>query len=149
MNKIQKQLKRDLKESMKKGKDSRVPTIRDMLDGLRAKSKETEGDLSEEKAQKVLKRKAKQRRDSIESFEEGEREDLAEKEKKELEIIEEYLPEQLDNNELENIIEKIIEEVGAVDMSDMGSVMGRAMEEVGVRAEGGRVKEMVKSKLSS
>lgn len=152
MKNIHKNLKEELKEAMKAKEKTKVSVIRDLLTSFSNEAVEmgekAETILDDEDAMTVIKRKAKQRRDSIESFEEGGRDDLVQKEKEELEIIEQYLPEQLSDDELENIIDEIIEQTGASDMSDMGQVIGQAMEKVGAKAEGGRVSEMVKSKLN-
>lgn len=151
MENIHKNLKGELKEAMKAKEKTRVSVIRDLLTSFSNEAVEmgqkAESILDDEDAMTVIKRKAKQRRDSIESFEEGGRDDLVEKEEKELEIIKEYLPEQLSDEKLESIIDEIIEETGASGMSDMGDVMSKAMEKVGAKAEGGRVSKMVKSKL--
>lgn len=151
MENIHENLKKELKEAMKAKEKTKVSVIRDLLTSFTNEAVEmgqkAESILDDEDAMKVIKRKAKQRRDSIESFQEGGRDDLVEKEEAELEIIEEYLPEQLSDDELENIIDEIIEETGASGMSDMGDVMSKVMEEVGAKAEGGKVSSLVKEKL--
>jgi hypothetical protein len=151
MKNIHENLKEELKEAMKEKSETKILVIRDLLTAFTNEAiktgKKAQSILEDEEALKVIKRKAKQRKDSIESFEKGGREDLIEKEKAELEIIEEYLPEQLSDEELEEVVNKVIEETGAMEMSDMGRVIGKVMEKVGNQAEGGRVSEIVKEKL--
>ena len=84
----------------------------------------------------VLSRQAQQRRESIEAFEQGNRQDLVEKEKAELGIILEYLPQQMSREEIRVLVRQAIQETGATGQSDMGKVMGRVMPQVKGRAEG-------------
>jgi len=91
---------------------------------------------------------AKQRKESIEQFEKGDRADLAESEKKELQLIESYLPEMLSEDEVRDVAREKIDELGAEDMSDMGQVMGALMQELKGKAEGSIVSKVVKEELS-
>jgi uncharacterized protein YqeY len=91
---------------------------------------------------------AKQRKESIEQFENGDRPDLVEKEQYELEIIESYLPEMLSEEEIRNVARQKIDESGAKDLSDMGRVMGLMMQELKGKAEGSKVSKVVKEELS-
>ena len=151
MKNIHEELKKELKEAMKAKEETKLSVIRDLVSSFSneavANGNKPDTILSDEDALTVIKRKAKQRKDSIESFEKANRDDLIEKEKAELEIIEEYLPEQLSDEKLEEIIGEVIEETGASSMADMGQVMGKAMEKVGAQADGNRVSEIVKNKL--
>jgi uncharacterized protein YqeY len=90
---------------------------------------------------------AKQREDGITQFREAGREDLASKEKVELALIRSYLPEPLSDEELQAILQKIITTVDAKGMQDMGRIMGAAKKEVGSRADGGRINQIVKKLL--
>lgn len=105
--------------------------------------------IPDEQAVEVLMKAAKQRRESIEQFEEGNREDLAEKEKTELEVIESYLPEMMDEKEIRAAVRKKIDELGASTMADMGKVMGVLMDELKGKAEGSTVSRVVKEELSN
>lgn len=104
--------------------------------------------LSEEEVLAVLTKEAKQRKDSIEQFENANRLDLSEKEKYELSIIETYLPILMSEEEITLIVDEVIQAVGATSPSDMGKVMGRLMPKVKGKADGGLVNLIVKSKLS-
>lgn len=110
--------------------------------------KEGKATLSDEQVVEVLMKAAKQRKESIEQFQEGGRDDLVSKEQKELEIIESYLPEMLSEEEIRDIAKQKIEALGAENMSDMGKVMGALMNELKGKAEGGLVSKVVKEELS-
>lgn len=142
----------DLKEAMKQKQQERLRVLRSLKAKLLEKEiserKGGEGELSDEQAVEVLMKAAKQRKESIEQFEEGDREDLAENERKELAIIESYLPEMLSEDEIREVARKKIDEMGAEDMSDMGRVMGAMMQELKGQAEGSKVSKVVKEELS-
>lgn len=110
--------------------------------------KDGEGSLNDEQATEVLMKAAKQRKESIDQFEKGGRDDLADKEKEELEVIESYLPEMLSEDEIRDVVCKVIDEVGADSMADMGPVMGRVMPQLKGKAEGALVSKVVKDELS-
>lgn len=142
------QIADDLKDAMRAGDDVRRRTLRSLRAALVNAEKEGSGAVSDQDQLKLLQKAAKQRRESIEQFEEAGREDLAEKEREELKVINEYLPEKLSDDELRDELESIIDEVGARSMADMGPVMGQAMNRLRGRADGNRVREMVQSLLS-
>lgn len=106
------------------------------------------GDLSEDSEMKLLTKAAKQRKDSIEVFEQQGREDLAATEKSELAVIEEFLPKQLSEEEVEAEVKKVIEEVGAAGPQDMGKVMGSATKKLAGKADGKLISSLAKKLLS-
>jgi len=106
------------------------------------------GELSADTEMKVLTKAAKQRRDSIEVFEQQGREDLAATEKAELEVIEEFLPKQLSEDEIEAEVKKIIEEIGASGPQDMGKVMGMATKKLAGKADGKVISSTAKKLLT-
>ena len=128
---------------------------KDALRGLRAiksailleKTSGSDKELDEEGEIKLLQKLIKQRKDSISIYEEQGRDDLAKTEKEEIEVIQQFLPEQLSEEELKGILQKIIDDTGASSMADMGKVMGRAMGEVKGRADGKTISAMVKRLL--
>jgi len=142
----------DLRAALEAGDDLKLSVLRDIKSAITnelvSEGIDTDEVLPDEDVQKVIARLAKQRKESIEEFEAGDRQELADKEKKELEVLENYLPEPMSSQQLETLVESIIADVGAKDMSDMGQVMGKAMEEVGPATDGNAVKEIVKEKLS-
>lgn len=149
---IKDQLMDDLKEAMKNKETNRLRVLR----SIKAKLLEREiserqggkATLSDEQTIEVLMKAAKQRKESIEQFRDGGREDMAKAEEGELEIIESYLPEFLSEEEIRDIARKKIEDLGAADMSDMGRVMGALMDDLKGQAEGSLVSEVVKDELS-
>lgn len=104
--------------------------------------------LSEEAEMSLLVKAAKQRKDSLEVFEKQNRQDLAEVEKQELAVIEEFLPKQLSDDEMKTEIAKIVEQVGATTMKDMGKVMGMASKALTGRVDNKKMSEIIKSLLS-
>ncbi len=143
----------DLKDAMKARDKVRVRTLRSLRAALLEKEiaerKGGEATLSEQQTLATLQKQAKQRRDSIEQFEEGGRNDLADAERKELEVIETYLPKQLGKDEIREVVERIIDRTGASSMGDMGKVMGPVMGELRGKADGKLVNEVVKELLQS
>jgi hypothetical protein len=144
---LKEQIEKDFKEAMKDQDKERMSTLRMLKSALQEKEKEEGGDLDDEDIIQVLSKEAKSRQDSIDQYEDGERPELAEKERREKEIIEEYLPESMNEDELEELVDEVIDEVGAQDMSDMGEVMGRIMPEVRGRVDGDLVNEKVRERL--
>lgn len=149
---IKDQIMADLKEAMKAKEKDRLRVLRSLKSKLLEREiserKEGEASLSDEQSIEVLMKAAKQRKESIEQFQKGDRADLAESEKEELAIIESYLPEMLSEDEVRDIARQKIEEVGAEDMSNMGQVMGLMMQELKGKAEGSLVSKVVKEELS-
>ena len=140
-------LTEDMKKAMKEGDKIRLSTIRLLLAQLKD-TKIAKGDiLSEEEEIAVLTSAAKKRKESIKAYAEGGREDLVERESKELEIISSYLPEQLSEKEIASKISQIIEKTGAVSLKDLGAVMREAMQEFKGRADGKLVQQLVRKKL--
>ena len=148
---LKEKLVADLQKAMKSGDRTRIETIRTVRAALLEKEKErgAERNLSPEVELGVLTAAAKKRRESIEMFEKGGREDLVDQEKNELAIIQEYLPKQLSEDELMETIRSVITETGAASESDFGKVMPAVMKLVKGRADGRRVQEMVKKLLGS
>lgn len=106
------------------------------------------GELKEEDETKLLQKLVKQRKDSLEIFEQQNRADLAKKEREEIEVIEKFLPKQLSAEELKEIVSKIIAEVGASSPADMGKVMGAATKQLAGKADGKTISALVKELLA-
>lgn len=140
----------DLKNALKSGDNIKRDTLR-MLDAAIKNSeiekKKREEGLNDAEVQEIVARLVKQRKDSVEQYEKGGRQDLADKEKKEIEILLVYLPQQLNEEEIRKIIKEVIEKTGAASASDTGKVMGTAMEKLKGKADGQRVKKMVEEEL--
>lgn len=146
---LKQKIEADIKTAMlakEKDKLRALRAIKSLI--LLEETKEGAGtELSEEEEIKILSKAAKQRKDSIDVFQKQNREDLAEKEQSELDVIELYLPQQLSDDELNQKIKMIIEETGASSMKDMGKVMGIASKSLAGQADGKRISGIVKSLL--
>ena len=142
----------DIKTAMKAKDKIRLETVRSIKKVLLEKEVELRGvgkdTLTLEDEMGVLLQQAKQRKDAIEQYLNAGRKDLAEKEQAELTVIETYLPEQMSDDKLEEVINDIITQVGATTAKDLGKVMGVAMKELKGKADGKKIQELVKSKLS-
>lgn len=106
-------------------------------------------EATEEDVMTSIQKEAKQRRDSIEEFEKAGRQELADKEQKELELLQKYLPEQLSEDEIKKLVEKAISQTSASSISDMGKLMGALMPKIKGRADGNLVNKIVREKLTS
>lgn len=141
-------LNSDLKTAMKAGERDRAELIRNLKSDLKYREIEKREPLTEEDMLKVLASAAKKRRDAIEQFEKGGREDLVARERGQLELIEDYLPKGLSEAEILDIVDKAIGESGAAGPADMGKVMKIVMPAVGARADGNLVRKIVQTRLS-
>lgn len=147
---ILEQIESSIKEALKNKKKERLEALRSVKTALwKAKTeKGANQQLSEEKEIQVLQKQLKQRKESAEIYEQQNRKELAEAERKEAAVIEEFLPEPISDEELTSIIKGIIEETGASSMKDMGKVMGIANRQLAGKAEGKVIADKVKSLLS-
>ncbi len=145
-------LKEDISASvvtaLKAGDKETVSTLRFLLSAVKNKEKDLRRDITDEEVQAVALVQVKQRQDSIEQFEKGERKDRADKERAELEIIKAYIPEQLSEDALRSIVKAAIEETGATSMKDMGKIMKAAMARAKGKADGKVVSAIVKELLT-
>lgn len=141
------QLKDDMKTAMKAREKVKLGTIRMLISALKNKAIDLRADLTEEDVIAVLTSEGKKRRDSIELYRKGEREDLAEIEEVELALILTYLPKQLTDEEVAVMVDEVIAQTGASAKSDMGKVMGAMMPKVKGLYDGKKVKTLVMSKL--
>lgn len=142
----------DIKTAMKAKDKMRLETVRSIKKAILEKEvalrPQGKDSLNEEQEIELLAQQAKQRRDSIEQYQKASREDLAAKESQELAIIETYLPTQLSEAEVNTVVDEIIATVGATSAKDLGKVMGTAMQQLKGKADGKKIQELVKKKLS-
>ena len=117
----------DMYKAMKLGDKNKSATLRTALAKLKDKKIDKQDELSDNDEIKVLQMLVKQRKESIELYQKGGRPDLANLEKNELEILKNYLPKMMDENEIKNIVKTVIDEVGATSMADMGKIMPEVM----------------------
>ncbi len=144
------QIQKDMTQAMKAREERRLSTLRMVKTALKNKEIEKRGPLDDKEAQQVLSTLIKQRKDSIEQFSKGGRQDLADKEQAEIAIIEGYLPRALGDEEITATVRAAIAEMGAPTMKDMGTVMKNVMAKfAGVRVDGKLVSDIVKRELSA
>ncbi|MDP7566156.1 MAG: GatB/YqeY domain-containing protein [Candidatus Marinimicrobia bacterium] len=123
------QIQSDMYVAMKAGEKEKASTLRTTLAKLKDKRIEKREDLSEPEEIKVLQTLVKQRKESVEMFEKGGREELASAEKVEIEIINKYLPQMMPDDKIKAIVKEVVEEVGATTMADMGKIMPEVMKQ--------------------
>jgi len=142
----------DLKDAMKSKDKDRTRVLRSLKAALLEKEiserKGGEAKLNDDQIIQVLTKAAKQRKESIEQFENAGRDELADNEKNELKVIEEYLPEMMSEEELTKLVDATIAQVNATSVQDMGKVMGAIMPKVRGKADGSMVNKLVRQKLS-
>ena len=146
---LQEQISAALKDAMRARDEVKMATLRLVLTAIKKREKETRSLLEDQEVISVITTQIKQRRESIEQYRKAGREDLAQTEESELQILQGYMPEQVSEEEISNTLDEIIAEVGAASMKDMGKVMKAAMAKLAGKAEGGAINAMVKEKLSS
>jgi len=139
---------KDFKDAMKQQDQERLSTLKMLKSAIRNEEIEQGEELTDDQIRSILAKKAKNHEESIEQYEEGGRDDLVEKERRELEIVEQYLPDPLTEEELKTMVDDAIDETNARDMSDMGDVMDWIMPKVRGRADGSKVNDLVRNKLS-
>jgi uncharacterized protein len=141
-----------IEEDLKAARLARDADRRDalslVLNSLRAAEKELNRGLSDDEELQVLQRERKRRVEAAEAFRAGGREEQAEDEEYELDVLEEFMPEPLSEDEIEEIIDDVISEVGATSIRDLGRVMAGVMHQVSGRADGSTVNQLVKEKLA-
>ena len=138
-----------IKEAMKAKDKDKLASLRSIKNEiLKAKTAKDASELKEEDEQRLLQKLIKQREDSATLYKEQGRNDLAEPEESEAELIREFLPEQLSEAEIEAHVDAIIKETGASSMKDMGKVMGTATKKMAGKADGKTISAIVKKRLS-
>ncbi|HLR91851.1 MAG TPA: GatB/YqeY domain-containing protein [Atopostipes sp.] len=143
------QLNEDMKAAMKAKEKERLTTIRMIKSAIQNEEIAKGRELTPDEEIAVVSREKKQRMDSYEEFEKAGRGDLITNLEQELEVVEKYLPEQLSDDEIREIVNETIDEVGAESMKDMGKVMSTIMPKVAGRADGSKINQFVKEELSN
>ncbi|MGX6979754.1 GatB/YqeY domain-containing protein [Vagococcus elongatus] len=141
-------LNEDIKVAMKARDRETLTTLRMIKSSLQNEGIKVGRELTEDEELTVLAREVKQRRDSIHEFSKADREDLVTKVKAELKVVEKYLPAQLTESDIRELVSKAITESGATSMKEFGKVMGLVMPQVKGKADGGMVNSIVKELLS-
>ena len=146
---IQEKIQTQMTEAMRSKDQLRLSVLRMMKSAIKNKEIEKMKPLDDGEALSVLNTLVKQRKDSVDQFRKGGREELAQKEESEIKVIEEYLPAAASEDDIRQAIEEAVQETGASSIKDMGKVMKAALARLaGKSADGSRVSQMVKEKLS-
>lgn len=145
---LQNEISAALKDAMRTKDEAKLASLRLLLTAIKNKEKEVRRSLEDQEVISLVASQIKQRKESIDQYGKAGREDLVKAEKRELEILEGYMPEQLSAEEMSQALDAVIAEVGAVSLKDMGKVMKAAMAKLAGRADGRAINEMVKEKLS-
>ena len=140
-------IQEDMKTAMKAGEKDRLKVVRLILSAIKQQEVDQRVELDDAAVLSIINKMVKQRRDSISQFRSGNRNDLADAEESEIEVLETYLPEQLSDAEIESIVEDAISTTGATSMRDMGKVMGIVKQKAEGRADLGAVSGKVKARL--
>jgi len=146
---LKSQITEDMKSAMKAGEKDRLKVVRLIRAAIKQIEIDTREDLDDAAVLAVLTKMVKQRRDSVEQFEKGDREDLAAIERAEILVLNDYLPEQLSAEELAAMVDEIIQATGAEGIRDMGKVMGQIKAKASGRADMGAVSATVKERLNA
>ena len=144
---LKERIQQDVKDAMRAKDKPRLGTIRLITAAIKQREVDERIELDDTQVLVVLDKMCKQRRESITQFEQAGRDDLAAKEKAELELIQQYLPEQLGEAEINELINATMEQTGASSMKDMGKVMGQLKPKLQGRADMGAVSALIKARL--
>jgi len=146
---LKNQITEDMKSAMKAGDKDRLKVVRLILAAIKQVEVDKRVELDDAAVLAVITKMVKQRRDSIEQFEKGNREDLAKIERDEIAVLDQYLPEQLSAEELAAMVDEVIQATGAAGIRDMGKVMGQIKAKAAGRADMGAVSATVKERLNA
>jgi len=145
---LEEQIRSDMNNALKTGQKEKLNTLRTLLSQVKDEWIKKRQELTDQDVITVLTRAVKSRKDSIELYKQGNRDDLVQKETSELELISSYLPEQMTEEEIKNEIKAIIDSAGVADIKDIGKVMGPAMAKLKGKADGKLVQQIARSLLS-
>ncbi len=145
---LKKRITDDMKSAMRAKNKERLMTIRLVLAVIKQQEVDTQEAVDDQAVLAILDKQVKQRRDSIAQYDKAGRDDLADQERKEMGILQEYLPEQLTDSEIDALIQQALDTTGASAMSDMGKVMGFITPKAKGRADMGKISGLIKSRLS-
>ena len=138
----------DMKTAMKSGNKDELAALRNLIGKIKAKKIDKGQELNQDEILKIIITSAKQLKDSIQQYEKGGRSDLVDKESFELSIVERYLPQQMSEDEVQQIVSEVIAEVGATTMKDIGKVMGKIMKRAAGQADGNLIQQLVRKELN-
>ena len=138
------QIKQDAKQALKKGEKEKSKSLRYLVSVIETKQVELGEDFTQEDAFKLLQKELKQKKEALQAFEEGDRNDLADEEKREIKLLKEYLPEMMDEDEIQQVVEEVVKASGS---NNFGQIMGQVMARVKGKADGEKVSRIVRKVL--
>ena len=147
MNKLQEKIESDFKQALKEKRELELSTLRMLKASFKNEEIRKREELTDEEILKLVKTETKKRKESIESYKQGGRDDLAAKEAEELEFLQRYLPEQVSEEEIKKIVTETIQNLSEMDRQNFGKVMGEVMDRLKGQAEGQLVSKLVKEEL--
>ena len=145
---LQEEISAALKDGMRAKDEAKLTSLRLVLTAIKKKEKEVRRSLKDPEVIAVVSSQIKQRRESIDHYRKAGRQDLADVEEREIQVLQVFMPEQLSEEEMSQAVDEVITEVGAVSIKDMGKVMKATMVKLAGRADGRTINAMVKAKLS-
>ena len=148
MSELKKRITDDMKSAMKAKDKQALKAVRMILEAIKQKEIDERIELNDAQVMTVIQKMVKQRKDSISQFSDAGRTDLVEIEEAELEIINNYMPEQLSDEEVESVVDRAINDSGANSMKDMGKLMGMLKSQLQGKADMSLVSQLIKSRLS-
>lgn len=149
MSELKTKISEDMKSAMRSGEKFKLQTIRLILAAIKQQEVDTREVQTDENVLSILTKMQKQRRESITQFSQAGRQDLVDKENDELQIIAQYLPAALSNDEIDDLVQQALTDSGAESIKDMGKVMGILKAKLAGRADMGKVSALIKSKLNT
>ena len=144
---LKNRLSDDVKTAMRARDAERLSTLRMAQAAIKQREVDERIELDDAQVTAVIEKMVKQRRESVEQYRAGGRDDLADAEAAEIELLKAYLPEPLDDGQLEQLVDQIVSETGATGMQDMGRIMGQIKKQAAGRADMGKVSALVKARL--
>jgi hypothetical protein len=145
---LQEEISAALKDGMRAKDEAKLTSLRLVLTAIKKKEKEVRRSLKDPEVIAVVSSQIKQRQESIDQYRKAGRQDLADVEEREIQVLQVFMPEQLSEEEMSQAVDEVIAEVGAVSIKDMGKVMKATMAKLAGRADGRTISAMVKAKLS-
>lgn len=143
------QIEKELIEALKAHNDIKSSTLKLLKSSIKNKEIALKKELNGSEIIEIISKEIKQRKDSIQQYLKGHRSDLAQKEEKEIKVLEKYLPTQLSEEELTNIIKEVINDIGATSIKDLGKVMSSVMPQVKGKTDGSQVNKIALNQLNS
>ena len=145
---IKQTISEDMKTFMRAKDTARLGAVRLLQASIKQKEIDDRVELTDDQVLSVIQKMLKQRKDSIEAYQKADRQDLIDQEQLEIDVLSKYMPEPLTDDEVSKIIDKVISEVNATDMKDMGKVVGVLKSKISGRADIGQVSKIVREKLT-